>query len=151
MTPISRSGLLLITLGPELGVAVMADLCPRATREAYVSMECERLDFHGSAVIVDDDTAFTRGRLWSLGPNCEARLDAFHGYPARADKIRTTVRMGERGCRPAIRYQARNPGPLRPPSAREIALMRQGYRDFGIPESQLDDALARARRGLLAA
>lgn len=122
----------------------MAGRCPTARPIGPARLPGFRLVFRGCADIAADPAGTVTGTLWAIRDRDERALDRLEGYPHGYGKrtVRVTGPGPLRSGATAMVYQMTHAGErgVFPPSPYYLALLRQGYRDFGIG----DDAPLRA-------
>lgn len=128
--------------GANTNLDNMAHRCPNAQPVGRATLDGYRLVFRHVADIVRDDFERIHGALWKITPECERALDRYEGFPNLYVKDHVTVTVGNRRFR-AMVYVMRQEKQLLPPSKGYEELLREGYQDFSIPQSQLDSAIPR--------
>jgi hypothetical protein len=139
--------------GSNLNVAAMRARCPAATKFTRLDVE-GRLVFRGVLDVEVHRGGNIPGGLWWVTPECVRALDRYEGCRGDSDRhglyVRRYLHLQVEGRRvPCLFYQMNvenRPG-LRgvdPPSHYYLETVRQGYRDFNLPQATLDEAVARA-------
>lgn len=127
--------------GSNLNKAAMRRRCCDARPLGKFYLTDARLVFRGVADVEYSPGDRVPCGLWSISPADEARLDRYEGvgsgfyYKERGIKLRF---RGEEHS-PLI-YLMRSMG-VYPPSASYVDSIRDGYKDFGLDESYLDQAI----------
>lgn len=132
---------LYLAYGSNLSKANMRSRCSGARAVGKVRLRDVRLIFRGVADVVPALGSSLVCGLWKITRDDERCLDRFEGvggghYEKRYARI---DRTGER----AMLYVMRDSGVM-PPTSWYVDTIRRGYRDFGIDQSQLDEAIAEA-------
>ena len=132
--------------GANTNVAAMARRCPKAQPLGPMNFKDYKLVFRGVADIVPCKGEQVFGALWRITDECEQALDAFEGFPNLYTKI--YGELTSKGKTEEVMMYAMTPEHHRgtgAPSATYEATLRQGYCTFGLPQSQIDDAIAAAK------
>jgi hypothetical protein len=129
--------------GANTNLAAMARRCPKAKPLGMTSVKDYRLVFRGVADVEPCKGSILFGALWEITPQCERSLDAFEGFPTLYEKMYGVMPI--KGVQQEIMiYTMTDPhgrGTGKPPATYEQTL-REGYAHFGIPEYQIDEAIA---------
>ena len=135
--------------GSNINLTQMSRRCPDAEVVGPVTLPGYELLFRcGLATIEPKEGATVPGLLWKLTPLCEKSLDVYEGFPRLYDKRDVTVRDSG-GLEFAVMAYVMVPGPfLQPgvPSGAYFQGILDGYRQVGLPESALGDALDHVRQ-----
>lgn len=131
--------------GANLNRAHMGERCPTAEPIGPAVLPEYRLVFRRVADLEPIRGEFAVGVLWQIRHTDEVALDRYEGYPIVYGKATRTVYMPDDQTAEAMLYLM-NRGGHAPPAADYLQGIRQGYRDFELPEALLDAAVARARR-----
>ena len=130
--------------GSNMNLEQMACRCPAARRVGPALLEGYRLVFRGannSAVATVEP--FAHGTvpvlLWAIGPDDEAALDRYEGYPRLYRKELLDVRVKSRYVR-AMAYVMNSGRPLGSPGGLYLGAIAEGYKDAGFDEGILNDA-----------
>jgi gamma-glutamylcyclotransferase (GGCT)/AIG2-like uncharacterized protein YtfP len=128
--------------GMNLNVAGMAKRCPRADRVGAACIEDYTLDFKGVADIEDSPGDRVHGALWAVTPECIEALHTLEGYPRlyRIDMFTAQTGDGPVACFAYVM----NYGKGSSPGDSYVQMIRDGYKFWGLPESELDAAVYRA-------
>ncbi len=135
-----RRDLLYFAYGSNLSLRRMAARCPLARPVGPATLPDHRLVFHRVASVLPAPGNRVHGAVWAITPSCEAALDRYEGFPRFYIKDVRTVVLANGEPRRAMIY-VMNARRQEPPSAAYLAIIREGYRDFGLPERALDAAL----------
>lgn len=119
--------------GANLNHAGMQARCPRARPLGAFYRPGLALMFDGVATVRPGPQA--AGGLWSITEHCEASLDQFEGWPDFYRKQYFDL-QGE-----TVMYYVMNSSDLNPPGSGYLAVIRQGYHDFGLDTTLLDQAV----------
>jgi gamma-glutamylcyclotransferase (GGCT)/AIG2-like uncharacterized protein YtfP len=123
----------------------MAVRCPNAHPIGSMRLTDARLAFRGVADVEPAKGSVVFGALWEITPECEDALDRFEGYPWHYTK--RTVMVNYKGVdRPVMFYTMQQRSGVSAPGLSYEQTLREGYRDFGLPESQIDIAIHHANR-----
>ena len=135
--------------GANLNVEAMRHRCPGARKIKKLCLPYGRLTFRGVAdcELVDDPTSVIQGGVWSITPDDELKLDDFEGFPKGYTKSYIKVKRNGRPEKvmfykmnlrdDELKYQG-------PPYGGYYEGIVQGYRDFGLDEAYLLEALERS-------
>lgn len=142
---------LMLAYGANTCPVSMAMRCPAAKPLGAVTLRDYALVFRGVADIVPLKGSTLHGVLWSITPECERELDLFEQYPHLYIKRRVQVRDRLDTRFTAMAYvMARHADPKRlevcPPGSFYYETLCSGYRYFGLPVSQIDNAADAADR-----
>lgn len=133
---------LYLAYGSNLNRKGMRRRCPDARPVGKVMLTNARLVFRGVADIeyAPGDSKVPCG-IWSISPDDERELDRYEGVSSGMYYKEYGVKIRFRGeeHNPLL-YLMKSEG-IYPPSAYYVAAIRQGYQDFGLDESFLDDAV----------
>jgi hypothetical protein len=122
--------------GANLNQRSMAQRCPRAVPVgAYLRRDLE-LRFAGVATVAPGSGC--PGGLWLITPECEQHLDWFEGYPFHYRKEYFDIN-GQ-----PVMYYVINDAEPGVPTQSYVDMIRQGYRDFGLDQDYLDQAVETA-------
>ena len=139
--------------GSNINLEQMAYRCPAAkvigpvTLEGYELTFRGRMDGSGVANIEPKEGASVPGLLWRITPQCEIALDRYEGTPRLYVRQDVTVRDSKGKRHTVMAYVMTD-------LFREAALpspfyfngIREGYRQNGMDETPLADALTQCRR-----
>jgi gamma-glutamylcyclotransferase (GGCT)/AIG2-like uncharacterized protein YtfP len=110
----------------------MEGRCPAAAFHRTCRLDGYRLVFRGVADIEPAAREAVQGVVWRVTPKCIDSLDAFEGYPVLYGRQLCDIGEEEQ----AFFYQMNEAG-YGLPSTGYYGTLRQGYTDFGLPESEL--------------
>lgn len=130
--------------GTNLHQEQMMNRCPDSTPVARVKLKGYQLCFNRVADIVEKKRALTWGALYTVSPADIKNLDRYEGYPFLYDKIPVTVEDGQGKSYQAFAYVLTVKG-LNEPSDGHYAVIKEGYRDWKLPQKSLREALKRSR------
>ena len=138
--------------GSNINLDQMAYRCPNATVIGPVTLEGYELTFRGRtdgngvANIEPKSGASVPGLLWSITPDCERALDRYEGTPRLYVQQDVTVRDAGGKEYTVMAYimtdMLREPSL---PSPFYFQGIREGYRQNGMDEKPLEDALMQCR------
>ena len=138
--------MLYFAYGSNLHLEQMARRCPAAVPLGPLIMPNTRLVFRGVADVIRDDGVECPGGIWRITPECEAALDRYEGFnpndPDRGMYTKEYVQLdGLPDGETEIMLYAMNSTGIYPPSEHYYDVVKQGYRDFGLPTAALQMAL----------
>lgn len=142
---------IMISYGMNTCPKQMAIRCPQARALGAARLPHHALVFRGVADIVPMEGSDVHGALWSITSNCEKALDRLEGYPYLYIKKTVTVALPAGGtCKAMVYAMARHASPERlmiaPPGRFYHQMLTEGYSHFGLPLSQIEDAVEAAER-----
>jgi hypothetical protein len=126
---------LMFSYGSNLNVDEMARRCPAAVPIGEFQLPGWRLVFRGVADIIREEGAVCYGGIWCITPACERTLDVYEGVASgvyRREFI--PIKSPQHGTNKVLIYTMTSTG-IFPPSVDYLNVIRQGYRDFNIPEA----------------
>lgn len=131
-----------IAYGSNLNVEQMRNRCPTAKIVGSGILQDYRLIFSRVASIVPSKGSYVPIGLWEIDQQCEKSLDRYEGFPwlYRKELLEVTVN----GKRVFAMVYIMNESLLFPPKDSYYQTIRQGYRDFGLNESILEEAMTDA-------
>ena len=132
---------LYLAYGSNLNLGQMARRCPGARPVESLIIEGYRLAFRGVADVAEDAAASVPCGVWELTRPDVAALDRYEGVSGGL--YRREWLNVEGLDSPCLIYQMNRAG-LSPPAAHYLGIIREGYRDFGLPEEYLDRAVREA-------
>ena len=124
---------LYMAYGSNLNLSQMASRCPNARQLGAMYVPYWRLVFRHVADIEPSrnaDDLLPIG-MWEISEDCEKALDFYEGYPSLYKKITINGIMT---------YQMNNNN-IMPPSQGYFNSILDGYKDFGLDDQHLFDAL----------
>ncbi len=72
------------------------------------------------------------GGVYEIDAACLRALDRYEGYPTEYDRMNVIVFNDLGDAVEAVTYYKKGRDPENPPSQEYLALMREGYRDWGL-------------------
>ena len=135
---------LYIAFGSNLHKASMRVRAPSAKPLGKFMLTKARLVFRGVADVEYDPEGKVPCGLWSINQQDERNLDHYEGVKSGYYFKNEDIVLKYAG-RPqnALIYLMRSEG-IFPPSEHYVETIRKGYRDFGLDESYLDEAVERS-------
>src|SRR5262249_34985672 len=123
----------------------MRSRCPRAKPFNKLYLNKGLLVFRGVADVegVDDCSAYVAGGIWKVTPECIRTLDAYEGVASGLYSKRYLVLKVEGQVKACLFYKMNSTG-VQPPWQSYLNGIRQGYKDFGLDESLLVEAVQRS-------
>lgn len=135
-----------IAYGSNLNKEMMSHRCPSAIPVGTALLDGWRLVFNCYATVIPCENSVVPVGVWKIDHFCERALDIYEGFPDLYRKEYIEVTVGRETVTAMIYIM--NEGAPRMPSGSYMSIVREGYRDFGLDEQFLDDALACTRRAL---
>ena len=135
--------MLYFAYGSNLNIRHMNSRCPDADPIGKFTMNKSRLVFRHVADCVFDEQASCIGALWKITPACERRLDVVEGVAGgfyRKEFVDLDDAQAYEGEKRIMMYVMNSDG-IFPPALAYLDTIRQGYKDFGIPLKQLEEAV----------
>lgn len=142
---------LYVAYGSNMNKAQMRARCPRAKAIGKGILHGYTLEFrgrsgHGVATIIKNRNTSIPVVLWSITEECEKALDVYEGFPTLYYKkdVKVEIEGEEKTAMVYImakRYEDKKMSAQ--PSDYYYGVIRQGYRDFGIEPSAIEEALIR--------
>lgn len=138
--------MLYFAYGSNLNKAAMYRRCPDAKPVGKFTLNDARLVFRGVADVIREPGAICAGGIWRITDRCERALDLYEG--CRGDngmyrKVYLPIKGDRKGETRLMLYVMNSSG-IMPPSVGYLATIEQGYRDFKLDPSSLQDAVKRA-------
>ncbi len=130
--------------GSNLHKEQMMSRCPDALPVARVKLNGYQLTFNRVADIVEEGQAVTWGAIYTVSPEDIKNLDRYEGYPNLYDKIPVVVEDDKGRTYQAFAYVLTIKGD-KEPSDGYYAIIKEGYRDWKIPQKPLREALKQSR------
>jgi gamma-glutamylcyclotransferase (GGCT)/AIG2-like uncharacterized protein YtfP len=126
--------------GSNLNKKQMKERCPDAKPKFKAVLPNYKLFFTGWSREWKGGTASIKpvrgqnvpGAVWDISESDLRRLDRYEGYPTNYDRINVLVINEDGVAGKAITYIKRQQSDETKPSAEYLAIIRQGYRDWGI-------------------
>ena len=130
---------LYLAYGSNLNLRGMASRCPDAKPVGARIIKNARLVFRGVADMIYEPGSECACGLWEVSARDEEGLDRYEGVPRLYGRYTIPVKFkGKR--REALIYLMHDTG-IYPPSAYYVSVLRQGFRDFKLDQSYLDEAI----------
>jgi len=130
--------------GSNLNLKQMARRCPDAQQIGSMKLDDWKLVFRGVADIIPSPGHGVQGAVWKLTPECEAALDHYEGIDGgmyRKEYIAIApFDFGGVTHEDLLIYVMNSEG-IMPPSDFYYGVIRDGYRDFKLPQASLTAAL----------
>lgn len=133
---------LYLAYGSNLNVGQMAHRCPGARPVESLLLEGYRLVFRNVADVIEDPGGTVPCGVWELTPPDVAALDRYEGVAGGLYR-REWLHLLDIDS-PCLVYQMNRTG-FSPPAIHYLEIIREGYRDFGLPEEYLNRAVEEAR------
>lgn len=127
-----------LAFGSNLCKSSMATRCPDAIPVGKKMLNNARLVFRGVADIQYEPGSKAPAGLWKISARDERALDNFEGVHCGMYR-KKWIDIGQ--GRQALIYLMNDDG-IHPPSRYYANVIREGYKDFGLDESYLDEAIA---------
>ncbi len=126
--------------GSNLNLRQMQQRCPQAKRLFSARLPNWTLIFTGESRNRAGGTATIRlqkgeqvlGGVFEIDAACLRALDRYEGYPVEYDRMNVIVFNDLGDAVEAVTYYKKGRGAENPPSQEYLALMREGYRDWGL-------------------
>lgn len=137
--------------GSNLNIAHMRRRCPDARVFRPLILDDGQLVFRGVADVISSPGSKVAGGLWKVTPRCLRSLDRYEGcdpdnpesksglYRRKFIRLRTKDGQVHR----VLYYQMNRPG-IAPPGEYYLDTIMEGYRDFDLDMSMLDEAVRRS-------
>lgn len=139
-------GLAYFAYGSNLSVSSMELRCPAASKIGRARLDDWRLTFRGVADVEKHDGVTVEGGLWDITPSCLRSLDSYEGAPHLYDRAIVNVQVRGIGTVKAFTYIMVSHLAVGLPSPYYYNIIKEGFRDFGIDEIKLEDALEVVRK-----
>lgn len=130
--------------GSNLNKEQMMSRCPDAIPVTKAKLKGYQLTFNRVADIVEEEQAITWGAIYTVSPEDIKKLDRYEGYPRLYDKMPVTVEDDQGRIHQAFAYVLAIKG-LNEPSDGYYHIIKEGYRDWNLPQKPLWEALKRSR------
>ena len=131
---------LLFAYASNLNRERMAERCPTAEPLGTGVLADHRLVFRHGADLEPHAGATAVGVVWRLGPDDMIALDHYEGFPGLYRKDYRLVQLAGGESVEAMLYRMNREGYAVPPEE-YLAIVREGYQDFGLSEAVLDAAV----------
>lgn len=135
---------LMIAFGSNLSKKQMRQRCPSARPLGKFMMTSARLVFRGVADLEFAPGEQTPCGLWAINQDDERSLDIYEGISSGVYFKSEEIRLEYAGRRRRALIYCMNSDGIYPPSQTYANTIRKGYKDFGLDERYLDEAIARA-------
>ncbi|RKU24719.1 gamma-glutamylcyclotransferase [Candidatus Poribacteria bacterium] len=126
--------------GSNMNVSQTQQRCPGITRIRKSELKGFRLVFNYHADIVPADEGIVHGGLWEITEDHEVALDTYEGYPDYYGKYYQDNVMFYR-----MKEASDN---SEPPSRWYLKIIIQGYKDFGLTQTDFEESLGVQQLGL---
>ena len=127
--------------GSNLHKRQMRVRCPAAKPVCAFRLDDAKLVFRGVADVIYCEGAFVDGAMWLITDACEARLDRYEGISnGMYRKVECKLSEPIAGHDTFMLYVMNSDG-IMPPSVHYLETIREGYRNFGLIQKPLDDAV----------
>lgn len=128
-----------IAYGSNMNKEQMAMRCPNAKPIGKYVLDDYKLEFRGVANIIKCKGAKTPVALWSITEICERSLDRYEGYPRLYRKEYIKLKINDKEIIGMVYVM--NLGEIAEPSNHYYNVIQQGYKDFNINITTLEQAL----------
>ena len=118
----------------------MSRRCPGAVSLGSAWIDNYELVFRTRCDIVKKSNAKTYGVLWDIDTENLRALDRLEGFPYYYTRFTVKVKQGKKSYK-AIVYQMNDQSCLAEPSYHYLECVSEGYKRYGVPLSQIDDAI----------
>lgn len=136
---------LYISFGSNLCKRRMRMRCPTARPVGKFLLTSARLTFRGVADLEYIPGEVTPCGLWSINQADEKALDRYEGVGLGRYMKSEDIKIDYAGReRTALIYLMNDSEEVYPPSQHYVDLIRKGYKDFGLDERYLNEAVARS-------
>ena len=126
--------------GMNTNLDEMARRCPGSTSLGSAWIDNYELCFRTHCDIERKPGAITYGVLWDINVDNLRALDILEGYPHYYTRFNVKVKQGNVWYYSLV-YQMNNQHWLAEPSLYYLDCVRDGYRQNGVPQNQIDDAI----------
>lgn len=124
--------------GANLSVEGMHWRCPDAAPICPYTLKDYQLEFSGVATIRPMPGAQVPGALWAITEQCEVALDIFESYPLLYKKEYVLVNNSP------VMFYLFDFNKAHPPGKMYLDIVTEGYRDWDLDTTMLDQALMRS-------
>ncbi|MEI7610068.1 MAG: gamma-glutamylcyclotransferase family protein [Rhodospirillaceae bacterium] len=131
---------LLFAYASNLNRERMAERCSAAEILGLATLADHRLVFRHGADVEPHAGSTTLGVVWRLTPADMVALDHYEGFPALYRKDFRLVQLAGGEGLECLIYRMNRDG-YAPPPEDYLAIIREGYHDFGLPDAALDAAV----------
>lgn len=137
-----RKKQLYFAYGSNLNVEHMARRCPRAKKVGKFTLPKAKLVFRGVADVVYHPREKCVGGLWEITRECEKALDRYEGVRAGLyRKVYLAVKRRGVPEEESVLVYVMNSDGIMPPFDDYLAVIEDGYRDFGLDLAYLGRAV----------
>lgn len=126
--------------GSNMNVSQTQQRCPGITRIGKSQLNGFRLVFNYHADIIPEVGCTVHGGLWQITTDHEDALDRYEGYPEYYGKYYQNDIMFYR--------MKEASGNLAPPASWYLKTVIQGYKDFGLTQTDFEESLGVQQLGL---
>lgn len=127
--------------GSNMNVSQTQQRCPGITRIGKSQLNGFRLVFNYHADIIPEVGCTVHGGLWQITTDHEDALDRYEGYPEYYGKYYQNDIMFYR--------MKEASGNLAPPASWYLKTVIQGYKDFGLTQTDFEESLGVQQLGLM--
>ncbi len=131
---------LLFAYASNLNRERMAERCPTAEPLGVATLFDHRLVFRHGADVEPHAGSATPGVVWRLAPEDMVALDHYEGFPSLYRKDFRQVQLAGGDTLECLIYRMNRDG-YAPPPGEYLAIIRDGYHDFGLSDATLDAAV----------
>lgn len=129
--------------GSNLCKKAMWARCPLARPYGQLIVADGLLVFRGVADVIHNPGTSVAGALWQITPACERSLDRFEGVASKLYS-KKYMRIRTRGEEHPVLYYKMNQRGIYPPNIFYLDTIIQGYKDFDLDLSLLNEAVLRS-------
>lgn len=133
-----------IAYGSNLNKRQMKKRCPDATPIGKFTLTSARLIFRGVADVEYAFNSVVPCGLWIISENDEKALDRYEGIDSGLYFKSEEIKLSVQGKKKSALIYLMNSEGIFPPSKGYVDTIREGYRDFGLDQKYLDDAIEHA-------
>lgn len=135
--------MLYFAYGSNLNKRAMAHRCEAATSIGKFYLDDASLVFRGVADCISAPGARCPGGVWKITAACERALDRYEGIAHGLYSKEYLPIAGIPGEHELMLYVMNSTG-IMPPSTGYLEVIKEGYRDFGLPLAPLHEAVQRS-------
>jgi len=133
-----------VAYGSNMNMEQMKRRCPKAKPIGKGIIENYKLEFRGVANIIKCKEKRVPVALWEITDECEKSLDIYEGYPKLYRKEYVKIKLENQEITGMV-YVMNYKG-IAPPNQMYYNIIKQGYKDFEIEETALEQALIESIR-----
>ena len=126
--------------GMNTNLEEMTRRCPGAVSLGPAWINDYEFVFRSHADIAKSPGNICYGVLWDITLAHLKALDALEGYPYYYTRFRVRINLEDRFVY-ALTYQMNDQSYLNYPSPGYLEMVREGYKDNGVPTNQIDEAI----------